>query len=58
MYVLKEKKRGFNDLWKKGQVTQEDYKDVVTLCKDKNRRAKAQPELKLATVIKDIKMFP
>ena len=45
------KKRVY-DLWKKGQATQEDYKDVVRLCRENIRRAKAQLELNLATVIK------
>ena len=47
------KKRRLYDLWKKGQATQEDYKDVVRLCREKIRRAKAQLELNLATTIKD-----
>ncbi|KAK4826807.1 hypothetical protein QYF61_011615 [Mycteria americana] len=41
------------DLWKKGQATQEDYKDVVRLCREKIRRAKAQLELNLATAVDD-----
>ncbi|KAK4830657.1 hypothetical protein QYF61_012537 [Mycteria americana] len=49
------KKKGVYDLWKKGQATQEDYKDVVRLCREKIRRAKAQLELSLATAIKDNK---
>ena len=36
---LQEKKRVY-DLWKKGQATQEDYKDVMRLCREKIRRAK------------------
>ncbi|GAB0184205.1 mitochondrial enolase superfamily member 1 [Grus japonensis] len=43
------------DLGKKGQATQEDYKDVVRLCREQIRRAKAQLELNLATAIKDNK---
>ncbi|KAK4811142.1 LOW QUALITY PROTEIN: hypothetical protein QYF61_019773 [Mycteria americana] len=49
------KKRRVYDLWKKGQATQEDYKDVVRLCREKIRRAKAQLEFNLATAIKDNK---
>ncbi|KAK4822047.1 hypothetical protein QYF61_008856 [Mycteria americana] len=45
------KKRRVYDLWKKGQATQEDYKDV------KIRRAKAQLELNLATAVKDNKKY-
>ena len=35
--------------------TQEDYTDVVRLCREKIRRAKAQIEVNLATAIKDNK---
>ena len=49
------KKTRVYDLWKKGQATQEDYMDVVRLCREKIRRAKAQPELNLATAVKDSK---
>ncbi|KAK4830584.1 hypothetical protein QYF61_011819 [Mycteria americana] len=47
------KKRVVYDLWKKRQATQEDYKDVMSLCREKTRRAKAQLELNLATAMKD-----
>ena len=40
-------KRGVYDLWEKGQATQEDYKDVVRLCREKIRRTKAHLELLL-----------
>lgn len=43
------------DLWKKGQVTQNYYKDVVRLGRKKSGRAKAQGELNPATAIKDNK---
>ena len=49
------KKRRVYDLWKKGQATQEDYKDVVRLCREKVRRAKAQLVLNLATAVKNNK---
>ncbi|KAK4823271.1 LOW QUALITY PROTEIN: hypothetical protein QYF61_000366 [Mycteria americana] len=42
-------KRRVYDLWRKGQATQEDYKDVVRLCREKIRGAKARLELDLAT---------
>ncbi|KAK4827745.1 LOW QUALITY PROTEIN: hypothetical protein QYF61_021216 [Mycteria americana] len=45
---LRKKSRVYG-LWKKGQATQEDYRDVVRLCREKIRRAKAQLELNLAT---------
>lgn len=51
---LRRKKRVYN-LWKRGQVTREDYKDVARLCRDKIRKAKAHLELSLATAIKDNK---
>ena len=41
---LREKKRVY-DLWKKGQATQEDYEDVVRLCREKTRKAKDQLNL-------------
>ncbi|KAK4813363.1 hypothetical protein QYF61_003562 [Mycteria americana] len=49
------KKRRVYDLWKKGQATQEDYKGVARLCREKIRRAKAELELSLATAVKDNK---
>ncbi|KAK4823476.1 hypothetical protein QYF61_002523 [Mycteria americana] len=50
------KKRRVYDLWKKQQATQEDYKNVMRLHREKIRRAKAQLELNLATAIKDNKI--
>ena len=41
------KKRRVYDPWEKGQATQEDYKDVMRLWREKTRRAKAQLELNL-----------
>ncbi|KAK4815212.1 hypothetical protein QYF61_022490 [Mycteria americana] len=49
------KKRRVYDLWKKGRATQEDYKGVARLCRERIRRAKAELELSLATAIKDNK---
>ncbi|KAK4821076.1 hypothetical protein QYF61_012418 [Mycteria americana] len=43
------------DLWKKGRATQEDYRGVARLCREKTRRAKAELELSLAAAIKDNK---
>lgn len=52
------KKRGVYDLWKKGKATQEDYKDIMGLCREKIRRSKAQQKLNSATGVKDnLKMF-
>ncbi|KAK4830060.1 hypothetical protein QYF61_008398 [Mycteria americana] len=49
------KKRRVYDLWKKGRATQEDYKGVTRLCREKIRRAKAELELNLAAAVKDNK---
>ncbi|KAK4823310.1 hypothetical protein QYF61_000523 [Mycteria americana] len=51
------KKRRVYDLWKKGRATQEDYKGVARLCREKIRRAKAELELNLAAAIKDNKKY-
>ncbi|KAK4819016.1 LOW QUALITY PROTEIN: hypothetical protein QYF61_024132 [Mycteria americana] len=51
------KKRRVYDLWKKGQATQEDYRGVARLCREKIRRAKAELELSLAAAIKDNKKY-
>ncbi|KAK4810447.1 LOW QUALITY PROTEIN: hypothetical protein QYF61_004227, partial [Mycteria americana] len=48
-----EKKESLRPLEEGG--TQEDYKDVVRLCREEIRRAKAQLELNLATAVKDNK---
>ncbi|XP_066858563.1 LINE-1 reverse transcriptase homolog [Anser cygnoides] len=52
--VLSRKKKVYN-LWKKGRATEEDYKDVARLCREKIRKAKAHLELNLATTVKDNK---
>ncbi|KAK4831891.1 hypothetical protein QYF61_020038 [Mycteria americana] len=54
---LRKKRRRVYDLWKKGQATQEDYRGVGRLCREKIRRAKAEPELNLATAVKDNKKY-
>ncbi|KAK4828700.1 LOW QUALITY PROTEIN: hypothetical protein QYF61_000538 [Mycteria americana] len=51
------KKRRVYSLWNKGRATQEDYKGVVRLCREKIRRAKTQLEVNLATAIKDNKKY-
>jgi len=48
---LQEKKRIYL-LWKKGQATQKEYKEVVKMCREKIRQAKAQIELSLAAGVK------
>ncbi|KAF1449307.1 hypothetical protein FQV21_0007288, partial [Spheniscus demersus] len=42
-------------LWKKGQATQGEYRDLVRSCREEMRKAKAQLELNLAAVVKDNK---
>ena len=41
--------------WKKGRETQGYYKEVVRICREKIRKAKAQLELNLDTVVKENK---
>ncbi|KAK4818819.1 hypothetical protein QYF61_019856 [Mycteria americana] len=47
------KKRRVYHFWKKGQATQEEYRDLVKSCREKIRNAKAQLELNLATVVRE-----
>jgi len=49
-----EKKRVYN-CRKKGQVTQEEYRSLIRSCRGEIRKAKAQLELGLATVVRDNK---
>ncbi|KAF1548265.1 RNA-directed DNA polymerase from mobile element jockey, partial [Eudyptula albosignata] len=49
------KKRRVYRLWKKGQATQEEYRDLVRSCREEMRKAKAQLEHNLAAVVKDNK---
>ena len=51
---LKKKRRVYH-LWKKGQVTQEEYRGLVRSCREEIRKAKAQLELRLDTVVRDNK---
>lgn len=51
---LKEKNKIY-DVWWKGQETQEDYKDIVRLRREKIKRAKVQLELSLDSAINDNK---
>ena len=39
-------------LWKKGQLAQEEYRGLVRSCREEIRKAKAQLELRLATVVR------
>ncbi|KFQ03373.1 hypothetical protein N329_05067, partial [Haliaeetus albicilla] len=49
------KKKRVYHLWKKGQATQEEYRDLVRSCREEIRKAKAQLELNLATIVRDNK---
>jgi len=49
------KKRRVYHLWKKGQETQEEYRGLVRSRREEFRKANAQLELRLATVVRDKK---
>jgi len=49
------KKRRVYHLWKKGQVTQGEYRGLVRSCREEIRKAKTQLELRLDTVVRDNK---
>ncbi|GAB0210180.1 mitochondrial enolase superfamily member 1 [Grus japonensis] len=49
---LKGKKEVYS-MWKKGLATWEEYRNVVRVCRDATRKAKAHLELKLAGDVKD-----
>jgi len=51
------KKRRVYQLWKKVQATQEEYRGLVRSCREKMTKAKAQLELRLATVVRDNKKY-
>jgi len=46
-------KRKVHGMWKEGQATWEEYRNVVRACRDATRKAKAHLELKLARDVKD-----
>ncbi|KAM9590819.1 uncharacterized protein ACIBXB_005874 [Morphnus guianensis] len=48
-------KRGVYHFWKKGQATQEEYRDLVRSCREEIRKGKTQLEINLATIVKDNK---
>jgi len=50
-----QEKRRLYHLWKKGQATQEEYRGLIRTCREEIRKAKAQLELRLATVVRDNK---
>jgi len=53
---LRRKRRVYH-LWKKGQATQEEYRGLVWSCREEIRKATAQLELRLATVVRDNKIM-
>ena len=44
-------------MWKKGQETRADYKEVVRICREKIKQEKAQLELNLVIEIKENKIL-
>jgi len=48
-------KRKIHGMWKEGQATWEEYRNVVRACKDATRKAKAHLELNLARDVKNNK---
>jgi len=40
-------------LWKQGKATQEEYRGLVRSCREEIRKAKAQLELRLATIVRN-----
>jgi len=48
-------KRKVHGMWKEGQVTWEEYRNVVRACSDATRKAKAHLEIKLARDVKNNK---
>ncbi|GAB0186866.1 mitochondrial enolase superfamily member 1 [Grus japonensis] len=53
---LKGKKEVYR-MWKKGLATWEEYRNIVRVCRDATRKAKAPLELKLARDVKDKEDF-
>jgi len=49
------RKRKVHGMWKEGQTTWEEYRNVVRAFRDATRKAKAQPELKLSRDVKNNK---
>jgi len=54
-YETRGKKRRVYHFWKKGQTTQQEYRDLVRSCREIIRKVKAQLELRLASVVRDKK---
>lgn len=53
---LKHEKEAYGG-WKQAQVTEEEYRDNVSVCQDEVGKARAQLELYLARDVKDQKGF-
>ena len=56
LFRLQKKKRVYV-LWKKGQETWGDYREVAKVWKEEVRKAKARLELRFATAVKENKKF-
>ena len=52
--ALKREKKLYG-LWNQDQALQEDYRAVTHICRENTRKAKAQIELKVASVVSDNK---
>jgi len=48
-------KRKVYGMWKEGQITWEEYKNIVRACRDATRKAKVHLELNLTRDVKDNK---
>ena len=53
---LQQRKIGYL-LWKKGWAALGEYEEVIRICREKIKKAKAQHELNLAAVVKEQKLF-
>ena len=50
-------KRKVHGMWKEGQATWEEYRNVVRACRDATRKAKAHLEVKVARDVKNNKKY-
>ena len=48
-------KRNVHGMWKEGQATWEEYRNVARACRDATRKAKAHMELNLARDVRNNK---
>jgi len=50
-------KRKVYGMWKEGQATWEEYRNIVKVCRDATRKAKVYLKLHLARVVNDKKLL-